>query len=293
MLRQSLCLGSSLLLLLVACGGEDKKLDADAGAGAFDASSAADAMGADAALSLTEEVEPNNGGTVTEFNMVSLPVLSSGAIAVANDVDIFGVNLTEGELLRWTIAADDQNLAPHLAITEASNTRPVTLAYGATGATQTFHHFAMKSGLHYLIVRDARNVPAADTQNAGDPSARYALTSTVATITPTQVTIPSRISHTLPHVFELGYFSFSLAQASDLKIEVFAQRKVPASDVDSRLTLYYQTGGEWLITNDNPELDQQDSLVTGMLPAGEYRVVIDNVNPDAVDLSFEADFSLQ
>ena len=292
MLRSSFCLASSLLLLVFACGGEDTNLAADAGAGAIDGGSA-DAQVPDAAPSLTEEVEPNNGGTATEFNMVSVPVLSSGAIAVADDVDIFGVNLTAGELLRWTIASEDQNLAPHLAISEASNMRPVTLAFGATGATQTFHHFAMKTGLHYLIVRDARNVPAADSQNAGDPSARYALTSAAATITPTQVTIPSRISHSLPHVFELGYFSFSLAQSSDVKIEVFAQRKVPASDVDSRLTLYYQTGGEWLITNDNPELDQQDSLVTGMLPAGEYRVVIDNVNPDAVDLSFEADFSLQ
>lgn len=278
--------------MIFACSDGDDAPAADAGANPLDAGTS-DAAGVDATTALTEEIEPNNGETATEFNMVTLPVASSGAISVANDIDIFAVDLTAGELLRWTIAADDQNLAPHLAISEATNSRPVTVAYSEAGGSESFHHFAMKSGLHYLIVRDARNVPSDQSQNAGDPSARYSLRTAAATISPEPVTIPSRVSHTLPGVFELAYFSFTLVQPTDLKIEVFADRKIPSSDVDSRLSLFYVTGDEWLITNDNPQLDQPDSLVTGMLPVGEYRVVIDNVNPEAVDLSFEADFSVQ
>lgn len=81
-------------------------------------------------------------------------------------------------------------------------------------------------------------------------------------------------------------------QETDVKMEAFAQRKLPASDVDSRLSLYSETTGSWLITNDNPP-NEQDSLVIGVLPVGEYRVIVDNVNPDAVDLGFELDFSVQ
>jgi hypothetical protein len=292
MLLHRAALACSLLLLALACCGDDSSSALDAGAQVADGG-VADAGASDAAGALTEEVEPNNGDTATEVNMVSPPVAMSGAIGAANDIDIFAVNLTAGELLRWTIAADDQNYAPHLAISEASNMRPVTLAYGASGASESFHHFAMKTGLHYLIVRDARNVPAEGSQNIGGAAVRYSLRSSAPTIAATPVTIPSRVSHTLPGVFELGYFSFTLAQSTDLTIEVFAQRKVPASDMDSRLSLFYLTGDEWLITNDNPALDQADSVVTGVLPAGEYRVVVDNVDPLAADLAFELDFSVQ
>lgn len=294
MMSHRAALTCSLLLLALACCGDDgaPALDTDAGAQVADGG-LGDAGAGDASGALTEEVEPNNGNTPTEVNMVSLPVTNTGAIGTTNDIDIFAVNLTAGELLRWTITANDQNYAPHLAISEATNMRPVTLAFGAPGASESFHHFAMKTGLHYLIVRDARNVPAEMSENIGGGIVRYALQSSAPTIAATSVTIPSRTSHTLPGVFELGYFSFTLAQSTDLKIEVFAQRKVPASDMDSRLSLFSVTGDEWLITNDNPALDQPDSVVTGVLPAGEYRVVVDNVDPEAADLAFELDLSAQ
>jgi hypothetical protein len=284
-------LASALFCLGFLGCGDDAAQEADAGV--FDNDAAViDGAVPDALIQLTEETEPNNGATLEEVNAVTVPVGMSGAIGTANDVDIFAVELSEGELLQWTIAAEDQNMAPHLAVSEATNEAPVTLAYGAPGASQSFHHFALKTGLHYLIVRDARNVPSAESQNIGDASVRYALTSSPATLSPTNVTIPSRVSHTLPHEFELGIFSFTLSQETDLRIEVFAQRKVPASDIDSRLSLYYVTDSSWLITNDNPALDEKDSFVTGVLPAGEYRVIVDNVDPDAVDLGFELDFSL-
>lgn len=281
-------------LALAACGDDgDGRAEQDASTRAdaaptFDATSSA----ADAAALLAEESEPNNGNSATDVNELTLPVAVHGAIGEADDRDIFAVDLVAGELREWRLQAEGAEHAPHLAIGEATSEAPATLGFAQAGGTLSFHHFALKSGRHHFIVRDARNVPSASSQKVGGPANQYVLRSAAPTLSATAITLPMRVNATIANPFELAYFSFNLAQETDVRIEVFARRATIASDIDSRLSLYYVTGDDWLITNDDVG-SVRDSLITGALPAGEYRVIVDNLNPDAVKLAFDVDFAVQ
>ncbi len=276
-------------LVAPACSGSDSQPNQ-----AADASSASpDGASPDAALPLTEESEPNNGDSVTDLNELTLPVAVHGAIGEADDLDVFAVDLVAGELLLWTLEAQGGEHAPHLAIAEASNAAPPSVGFANPGSTLQMHHFALKSGRHHFIVRDERNVPAASSAHEGGPANQYQLRSSAPTINVSEVSIPQRLSATLGSRFDPVVMSFTLSQETDIKIEVTATRLAAPSDIDSRLSLFYVTGNDWLITNDDLAQGQSDSMVTGLLPAGEYRVVIDNINPSAANLDFEVDFALQ
>lgn len=281
-----------LALLTAACGGGDGE-GAGQDAGPKTDASSGDATPPDASASFTDESEPNNGASATDVNELTVPVGVRGAIGEADDIDVFAVDLIAGELLQWSLQSEGAAHAPHLAIAEASNTAPPTVGESEPGGTLRFHHFALESGRHHFIVRDARNVPAASSEEVGGADNQYLLRSEAPSLQVDTVTVPARASASLAGPYDLALLGFSLAQETDLKIEVFAERASPASDIDSRLSLYYVTGNDWLITNDDPSANQRDSMVTGVLPAGEYRVVIDNLNPAAAILDFEVDFALQ
>jgi hypothetical protein len=284
--RWTLCVA-----LLLACGGSDSQDSPDAAEQAPDASPGADAMSVSDAAAALSEMEPNNGSSVDDVNEVVAPLVLTGSIDsdVSNpDIDVFSVDLTPGQLWTWSLESAG-TMAPHLAITNHAGVSPTTLGYGAAGQTASFDVFAYLDGRYNIIVRDSRNV-----NEGGDfsgPEYGYTLTATPSTRQPVAVTVPERVSATLDSSYDLALFSFSLTEATTVRIEVFARRKTAPSDIDSRLSLYYVDDSSYLITNDDPALNQLDSIVQGELPAGEYRVVVDNVEPTASDLSFELDFS--
>ena len=108
---------------------------------------------------------------------------------------------------------------------------------------------------------------------------------------PTALAIPSRVSGTLAQPFAVALYKFTVQTKANVEINLYAQRKVPASDVDTRVSLYGVTGSKYLITNDDPP-GQTDSLIADELEAGEYLLAVENVNEAATDLSFEVEVTL-
>lgn len=279
------------LLLVGACGSDGARSGDDAALGAADGAIVHDAVSADASLEPVTEMEPNDGVSEGDVNVVSLPVLVQGAIDVADDIDIFTVDLTAGALHRFTLDGAGGVLQPHFALTEHSNQAPPTVSAGDESGAVSVEHFALVSGRHNLIVRDARNTGTS--QHVGSDEHRYLLASEQDDRAPVAMTIPERVSATLTTPYSVATFAFTLAQITDVRIEIFAQRKEPASDLDSRLSLFRVDDDAYLITNDDQALDVLDSLATGELPPGQYVVVVDSVDPSAADLSFELDLSAQ
>ena len=84
-----------------------------------------------------------------------------------------------------------------------------------------------------------------------------------------------------------------------VKIVVNAQRKMPASALDSRLSLFNDTSKTNVLTNADASGSTTDSEITGPLPAsGTYFVILENeaamtyAAGSIPDLSFAIDFSI-
>lgn len=231
----------------------------------------------------TPESEPNDGNAVGEVNAVAAPGAVSGAVGTANDLDIFSVNLTAGQHWRWTLDGACGALAPHLAVVEQANSVPILVSRGATAGRATLDQLVLKTGTYNFIVRDSRNVPSGTTQNQGSANHRYVLGAEQSPRPATQVAVPSTTQATLPDKFNSLLFSFTLASSTPVTVHA----RTPASDVDTRLTLFSVTTGAWLGTNDDANGTTTDSTLTGTLPAGEYRALVDNLDEGATGLSIE------
>jgi hypothetical protein len=101
------------------------------------------------------------------------------------------------------------------------------------------------------------------------------------------------VSGSLANPFAVKVYRFTIQSPVDLTIQLLATQKTQPSDVDTRASLYRVDDSEYLITNDDPPGGQTDSVITGPVTPGEYLLVVDNVNEDAKDLSFEVHFSAQ
>ena len=241
----------------------------------------------DAGVTVVAEAEPNDGNAAGEVNALAAPGAVSGTVGAANDLDIFQVSLTAGSTWTWTLDGACGALAPHLAIVEGANSVPILVSRGTAGGRAVLEQLVLKSGTYNFIVRDARNVPAATTQNQGSPQHRYQLSGAASARAPGSASVPGTFPSTLPDRYQAAVFAFTLSASTPVTVRARAQQKSPASDLDTRLGLYSVTTQAWLGTNDDASGSTTDSLLTGTLPAGEYRAVVDNLNEAAADLSFE------
>jgi hypothetical protein len=230
------------------------------------------------------EQEPNDGPQV---DTITAPGAKQGAIGTPNDVDIFTVTLNAGQQWRWTLDSQGSALAPHLSITEQGNSVPVLLARGTSGGSVTLEQLVLKSSTYAIIARDSRNVPAATSQNVGSPAHTYLLSSQSSARAPTMVSAPSTTPGALANRYASALYGLTLSTSSSVTFTVRAAAKTPPSDMDSRLTLFDKTRGQWAGTNDDVSASSTDSKLTGALQPGDYLVVVDNVSETANDLSFE------
>ncbi len=266
----------------------------EADAGASDGGQSDAGTPPDAGLVLGDEQEPNNGGTLTEVNASAMPPYLKGTINPADDVDVVEVQLTGGDIWTWKVEPPVlSTLAPHLSLTEEKNSVPVMVAIGSQGAAVEQEQFVLKSGKWFAIIRDARNVPASQSQHVGSLDHRWQLTATKSTRSPHGASFPYQRQGGLTQPFAIELYSFKLTATSDVEIELKARRKAAPSDLDTRLSLWDVGRSEHVITNDDLSGSTTDSMVGGTLPPGEFVVVVENVNPDADDLSYEIAFSLR
>ncbi|MFN7134827.1 MAG: hypothetical protein ACK4N5_22295, partial [Myxococcales bacterium] len=153
--------------------------------------------------------------------------------------------------------------------------------------------FVLKTGRWFVIVRDARNVPALTSQHAGSLDHGWQVTAKKSTRSPHYAAFPHQNVSTLRHPFAVDLYGFTLTQTTAFEIRVLADQRVPASDMDTRLSLWNATERRHVITNDDHSGSTRDAMIGGTLQAGEYVVVVENVDPKATDLTYEIRFALR
>jgi|GEM_PF-1915395 len=301
-----LFVAASLPLVAVACSSASGSADpvgSDGGGpdgsttpvreGGSEDSAASDA-GSDAPIGTTaDEIEPNDGKTATEIGKMTVPGTMNGAIDPANDIDVFSVTLTPGELWDWTVTPTGADLAPHFALfdTTPNNLNPPAVVAGTPGKPLTASAFVLRPGAFVAAVRDARNVPTAS--GRGGATYGYALTATKKTPAPVAVTFPSTKSGKLASLGAVDLYTFTGTSGKGFDIVVRAKRKAAPSTLDSRLSLFDITAKKALITNDDAA-GTSDSQVGSDDPApSTYMVIVENEGTDATDLSYEIEFSLR
>lgn len=236
---------------------------------------ALESRGPDALATIAEQ-EPNDGKTKTELQSISVPVQVSGAIGVADDIDVYGWQAKAGDRLAVTVKSLG-SLEPHLAVFgDAALGVPAAVSTGAAGSTTLAEYYVLKTGSYLIGVRDRRNV-GSSSQHVGGAGFGYLLSVSSLTRAPIAATIGGETSATLDPPGTIAVFAFSASPNDTLEISVLAARLSPPSDVDSRLSLFHPGQGAWLGTNDNLGASQTDSLLKGSFPfAGVYHAIVEN-----------------
>jgi hypothetical protein len=140
-------------------------------------------------------------------------------------------------------------------------------------------YYVLKSGSHFVAVRDRRNV-GSSSQHVGGPSFGYALAVAALARAPIAASVGGETPAVLSPDGTVAVFSFSAAPNAELELGVLAARLSPPSAVDSRLSLFHPGQTAWLGTNDNLGLGQTDSLLKGTMPfAGTYHAIVENEGP--------------
>lgn len=254
-------------------------------AGASDGEDAAPDSGG--ALPTIAEKEPNNGASATDFQSVSVPAIVTGAIDPAGDTDVFRAGLAAGDFYVWRLEPTGGALAPHFGLIEKDDAVPHFAAKGAKGAAVEQEQFVTMTSDWHAVVRDATNV-AGGGAKVGGPGFGYRLTVRKETRAAVPVAVGSTTKAALKTPYQVALFSLDLNGETALDIDVLAQRKAPASSLDTRLTLFDVAKKVWIATNDDIALDQSDSrLGSDALPPGKYMLVVDAVDAKGTDLSFE------
>ncbi len=250
--------------------------------------------GADGEPPLEEatEIEPNDGTPETAVGTLKLPGRMNGSIAPANDADLFAIELAPGEFWEWTATPTTTDLAPHITVFDSSdNFNPVVVGFAGPGAPAKLQHFVMRPGRFFMAMRDARNVSARG--NKGGASFGYAVTATRGALKPIEVTFPVTKSGKLASVGSVDLYTFTGTAGKSFDITINAARKVPASTLNSRLSLFDTVAKKAVITNDNVSASITDSHVGGDPLPSTYIVVVENEGEDGADLSYEIQFSLR
>jgi hypothetical protein len=243
-------------------------------------------------LTIANEVEPNNGATKTEIGSMKLPGTMNGKIDPANDTDIFAIDLAPGDFWDWTATPTTGDLAPHVIVFDsAMGLNPTVVGFAAAGQPAKLQHFVLRTGTFVVGMRDARNVGADG--GKGGPTYGYALTAKRATPQPVSVTFPATKAGKLASLGSVDLYTFSGTNGKGFDIIVRAEKKMPPSTLDSRLSLFDLTAKKAIITNDNAT-GTTDSQVGSPDPApSTYMVIVENEGKDPTDLSYEIEFKLR
>jgi len=294
----------SLLCAAVACSDsssgttspEDAGSTTDAPVGPKD--SAADTAIEDAGADVEEtptiatEVEPNDGKVATQIGSMALPGTMNGTIDPANDSDIFAIKLAPGDFWDWTATPTSADLAPHVIVFDtAGGLNPNVVSFAGAGQPAKLQHFVLRTGTFVVGMRDARNVGADG--GKGGPTYGYALTAKRGVAQPVSVTFPSTKTGKLASVGSVDLYTFTGTGGKGWDIVINAERKAPASTLDSRLSLFDLTAKKAIITNDNAAGTTDSQIGSPDAAPSTYMVSVENEGKDGSDLSYEIQFTLR
>ena len=239
---------------------------------------------------IATEVEPNDGKVASQIGTMALPGTMNGTIDPANDTDIFAIKLSPGDFWDWTATPTSADLAPHVIVFDtAGGLNPNVVGFAAAGQAAKLQHFVLRTGTFVVGMRDARNVGADG--GKGGPTYGYALTAKRGVPQPVNVTFPSTKTGKLASVGSVDLYTFTGTGGKGWDIVINAERKAPASTLDSRLSLFDLTAKKAIITNDNAA-GTTDSQIGSPDPApSTYMVIVENEGKDGSDLSYEIQFT--
>jgi hypothetical protein len=319
-MRFALILGPSLLIAglfaAAACGDSNSSSSSSGGPGenesgtdapidptkdaAEDTSTGDAGKDVEQPLTVATEVEPNDGQPITAVNVMKLPGTMNGTIdptgkpVAADDIDIFTIDITPGEFWEWTAVTTSADLAPLITVFDTANNtlNPTAIGYSAAGAPAKLQHFVLRPGTFVAAMRDARN--RSPSQKKGGPTYGYALTGKRATPQPIAVTFPITKTGKLASVGSVDLYTFTGTGGKGFDIVINAARKIPASTLDSRLSLFDITAKKAIITNDNVSQTISDSQIGSpdAFPS-TYMVIVENEGINEADLSYEIQFKLR
>lgn len=233
---------------------------------------------------VVQEKEPND--TEASIQAIPVPVKVVGTVDPKGDVDAFRASLNAGDFLVWHLTPTS-DLAPYLGVVEKKDSVPHYAGHADKGVAFEIEQFVTKTGDWNVIVSDWNNVQAQGTKTGG-PTFGYTLSAQKVSRTPTSIAMGDTAKGSLTSPYAAALYAFSPPAQKGFDVDVMAKRKASPSDMDSRLTMFDTTQKKWVTTNDDLALDQSDSrLGTDGLPAGTYILVVENVNADAKDLSFD------
>ena len=109
---------------------------------------------------------------------------------------------------------------------------------------------------------------------------------------PVTVTFPTTKTGKLASVGAEDFYTFTGTGGKGFDIVINADRKLPRSTLDSRISLFDLTAKKALITNDNAA-GTTDSQIGGDALPSTYLVIVDNEGKDDTDLSYEIQFKLR
>lgn len=240
-------------------------------------------------FSTITETEPNGGTPATAINAITVPTVITGAIGAANDADVFSFAAQAGD--RLTVSAkSDGDVQLHLAVFgDASLDVPAAVNAFGHGNDALAEYYVLESGTYYIAVRDRRNVgntPA----GVGGPSFGYTITVQPLVRAPIALTLGSALASSIAPAGTVRVFAFDALKDDDLELFARAAALTPASDVDTRLSLFFPAQGSWHGTNDNPSLSESDSHLTGKMPfTGTYHMIVEDVADSGSDLRVEVE----
>lgn len=294
----------SLLCAAVACSDsssgtaspEDAGSTTDAPVSAKD--SATDTAIEDAGADVEEtptiatEVEPNDGKVASQIGSMALPGTMNGTIDPANDSDIFAIKLSPGDFWDWTATPTSADLAPHVIVFDtAGGLNPNVVGFAGAGQPAKLQHFVLRTGTFVVGMRDACNVGADG--GKGGPTYGYALTAKRGVAQPVSVTFPSTKTGKLASVGSVDLYTFTGTGGKGWDIVINAERKQPASTLDSRLSLFDLTAKKAIITNDNAAGTTDSQIGSPDAAPSTYMVIVENEGKDGSDLSYEIQFTLR
>ncbi len=243
-------------------------------------------------VTTAQEMEPNDGATLTEVNPITPGVVMQGSIGAANDSDIFKVATTPGKVYEVRLVTTSLSpLEGHLSVFDAGRNgksagqdyiKIATSGHGTHDAVLRL--LAMGEGGYLLAVRDERNVPKAS--GYGGPSFSYLLSveeHAASEVVQKNLPLPGTTSASLGSPGDLHLYPFTIASNQSITADL-----TPTSDsFFARMFVFSSKTGDWVARNGNDGSDPASHFDDVPLqPAGDAFLVVENVNEEATSLGY-------